>query len=826
MANYSPVELPDGTILEVEHEGVVPTKAEYELSRRKLELDLSRGAAPTPEASAEIGAGTATGVASIGPRSERQQLESNLEENDRLLRAAREAKAHNVSDLYSAGGGIAGTLGGAAMGAKLGAPFGLPGVATGGALGGIAGSAIGAGSGKLAGYHLPGAPEGAVSGEDQLDQAFKTAEMDLQMNLAFSLAGAGVRTARNVGKFAGFELSSAFGGYRSAAVVNRIREAREFGLRLVPADIHKGYSEMYAAIFGGVPVISGPLRTAAKRRGEEIGAILSGLVGPLESGLNEVVLGKNLLKAAKNANTVRKDWYDRLFAKSRAHFESNPNLRLNNDAIDAARTYVFEQSKKARPVVETSTSRSVRGTATKRTVEQETTRTGSVAKTTDATQELRQGSVEDTTSGVVTDIPPYKLQTSVEDGAETTGLAKTTTEATSQSQVETVRIAQEHYSTTGFDSPGKVEQFIHETLNGPEQLTYDQFRGLSEDIYSAMGSGKATAEQKRALVQMRENLDTMLDTVPDNTARVLLRNDRRIYRQVMEFFENPQSLTFARASKDFATNVKNLERPNIPNLMESELFEALTKDLTPEGVRNLSKLVGPENMKHVGDRWVAQKFDKFIKYREDGDTVVNWQALRSEFGLDVPTSARYAATEQMLKSTQYKMDVTKLGTLVDVLEREVGPKVPNVSKMYIRGAAIGGPQTALRAFFATKALSGASIKALGAAGQLTGPLALVFGLRKHSKFLADPDRLALLSAGLDPSLKAPGVRGAIGRQIVRYLATDMLTDRYPDKKPTKWELDQEEQRLLGVLGDLEQNQSQAPAPPTFNPLSMRPRLPN
>ena len=263
---------------------------------------------------------------------------------------------------------------------------------------------------------------------------------------------------------------------------------------------------------------------------------------------------------------------------------------------------------------------------------------------------------------------------------------------------------------------------------------------------------------------------------------------------------------------NFARNVKNLTRGDIPNVMSSELFEVMFKDLTPEGARNLAKMIGPANMKAGTERWLATTLDNHLKVNVKGETIVNWDALATDLGLHSVTSSRYATTEAMLKLGQHPMDIEKLGRFIGVLKTEIGPTIPEMSKMYMRGAALSGPQAGLKSIFATKAFSALSVEGAGVVGNLAGPVAVIIGLRKFSKFLVDPDRLNLMARAFDPALRTPGLTLQIGRQLIRYLATDIVTDRNPGEKPNKGDIAIEETRLLGVVAEVEKLQQQSRQP--------------
>lgn len=767
--------LPDGTVFEFEGAGDTPTREEYEQARRGLELELSKGMGKT---------GIPTSRASFMSGNERDILESSVSSSEEVLRNQRNALADTWADRGSAVTAMAGGVTGTAIGAAIGSPAGPPGVAVGGIIGGLVGGAAGAFGGTYGGYAY--GPGEAASSQDKFERAWQNAQNDLVVGAALSGAAVPFRVGKNVAKGLMEEAVTSYAGYRSPQILSRVKAAREFGIRLVPADIHPKFAKIYAAIFGNVPLISNPLRAAQAKRAAEIGPIISSLVGPLESGMNEVALGKNFLKSATNAWQTRKDWYKRIFKEADTYLENHPEIRINNDAIDAGRSYIYERARRARPTSSTSTSQ--------RHVFSDIS--------SDVVSGEQRESLRATNAGYDWRFNPDTGQlekSAIEPGASARDITSgVKSQSARQSTRQAIQVTEEHYTTGGFRSPASVEQFIEDVVNSPGQLTYPQYKGLSDDINQALRV--ASPQQEATLLQMRENLDAAIDQMGDAGGRMLINRARNTYRQVMEFFENPQAATFTQADPHFARSVKSLNRPGTVQLMPSQLFRHLFTDLSPEGVRNIAKMTSPETMKAAADRYIAEAFESHLKTKATGSTTVDWNALRKELGLNNPTGARYASTAELLKTGQFPWDIGKLSRFVDVMEREVGAEVPELAKMYVRSATLGGPQSALRSLFATTAMR----RAGQAGGALTGAkaLTLALSLRQISKFLGDPNRLHVVGLALEPSIKSPGVAHHAAKQLIRYLAGDMIRERNGAQHPVgKFELQEEEEKLMGVLNE-------------------------
>lgn len=811
------VQLPDGTYMEFDYAGPVPTQADYSRARQQLELNLSRKAAPTPQAAAQPGGGIASQPAGMSARSERDVLESSIAENDAALKAANIARANTIADRYSAGGAIAGGLAGGAAGAKLGAASGHPGaMAAAGAVGTVVGSAIGAFGGQLGGYHAYGSPENALTPQQELDNAFESAAVDLGMNVGFGAAGMAARGLKFGGNATINALAGKFAGLGSPEVIQRVKNAREFGIRVAPADLFPTFSKYYASIFGGIPSVSGPLHTWKAERLALISSAVRSTTGPLESGMNEVLMGKNFVKAATNAYSVRKDWYDRIFKAQTNYFNQNPHIRFNNDARDVAQKYIYEQARSARPVVSRTTAKGTTETTTTTTakrlsegkVESLTEREALLSRDARTDWQTRLDINGNPITTRVDQLPSATL-TDTTQGVKQKAISEATGETVSDVTRTFERTTTDHWTTTGFDNSGKVDQLIHETMNSPEVLSFHQYRGLVRDINAALDSKQATAEQATTLLQMKEHLDVAAENLGDDTGRALIRRGRKTYRQVMEFFENPTSNTLTKIDPNFARSVKKLTRGEVPSAHESELFGMLFDDLSPEGVKNISKMVGPENMKHATNRWVADMFENRLKLKTEGETKVDWDGLARDFGLHSPTSSQFASTQAMLKNGQYPMDTDKLARFIHVLSTEIGPTIPDVAKMYMRGAALSGPSAGLRQIMGTKALNMTRVGG-GVVGGWVGPIATVIGLRKISRFLADPTRLEFLNQSTT-LMKRPGGAAIVSRQLVRWLAMDIVADRHDGKTPSA-EVALEETRLNGVVSEVEKAmQSRQPA---------------
>jgi hypothetical protein len=628
------------------------------------------------------------------------------------------APAETASQRGSFAGGLGGGIAGAYAGGALGAAGGPPGIAVGAALGQIAGSAAGSGLGKLGGYYATSVP----SPEDftyKYNRSLEAAKNDALMNVALSGAGIAGRVAlapvKGMFRMGGAKLF----GLNTPEAQQAVEEARQVGIRLVPLDVSP-MAKTYAKLVSVIPFLSGKIRAQQGIRAGEVENVLRPFIGPLESGLNEVALGKNFLAATQNAAQVRKDWYTKIYQQAEDYFASHPDIQISNDAVDAARQYGYEQSKRELPTLKTA---------------------GRMIGEPQTSEKVAAGAVRN------------------------------------------------------LSSPAEIDSFIREVGTSPTALTYDQFRGLTENINSALD--KATPTQQRTLVQMRESLDTAVENVDDAGARSLIQRSRATYRQVMDFFEHPQAKVAVDVNPEVVGNVGALKKPIdfIPKKMSSQVFETLFNDATPESVRNIAKLAGPDNMKYMVDRVVAQKFNKVMlpASTPGGPEKMDWNALRGEFGLNEPGSYQYDATKQMLKSGQYPVSMDQVSKTIDVLEKTMGDTIPPLVSVWLRSVSLGGPKSVLRNFtmLGTAEEFSKTLSPVGAVG-------LLLGMRRMSSFVVDPNRLHTLETATS-AMKPFGVKQAAVRQLLRYAAGDMAYETRGGR-PTKQEIDEQYNRLATTVG--------------------------
>ena len=365
------------------------------------------------------------------------------------------------------------------------------------------------------------------------------------------------------------------------------------------------------------------------------------------------------------------------------------------------------------------------------------------------------------------------------------GATPSTVPGTVTKQVAGQKVEQataERVLTGDFTGPSDVDWFLRYLSGTPAQLDYFQLERMQKNLRVAFD--KATPDQSRYLAQAKEGLDVALEQVNDPAAKTLVTRGRNVYRQVMEFFQNPQAKKFEAVEPGIFPNVKEITRnKNTPTAMSDELFTALTKDITPQGVRNLTKMVrGPAAMKPAADRYIGaavKQNEKFV----DGKQTINWRGIQQELGLDIPGSARQLGTEELLRVANHPLQGGKLRTVLETAEKEIGPNIPPLAIMYARSAALSGPGAGIRAMLATKALH-----VLG--GPIQSAIA-VMGFRKFSQFLSDPKRLELMATVLKPSGRPPNVVDAASRQIIRYLATDLANEEHEGSATQSMILDTE-----------------------------------
>src|SRR5258706_1561979 len=139
-----------------------------------------------------------------------------------------------------------------------------------------------------------------------------------------------------------------------------------------------------------------------------------------------------------------------------------------------------------------------------------------------------------------------------------------------------------------FDNPSKVDTWINELANYPDQLNYWQMTALNNKYKNAMKV--ADGLQTKALVAFKQSLHEAWDTSSNQQLNTLVRQSRVQYGHAMDFLQNPRAAKFELSDPEIYGGISD----RVPSIEKDQLFKLVTKDLSPDGLQSLTEAVGPK----------------------------------------------------------------------------------------------------------------------------------------------------------------------------------------------------------------------------------------
>jgi len=342
----------------------------------------------------------------------------------------------------------------------------------------------------------------------------------------------------------------------------------------------------------------------------------------------------------------------------------------------------------------------------------------------------------------------------------------------------------------------ELEQMIAEN---PQTVPFNRFDGLSiklDDIRNvAKNDGVATTHLTQFDGQYMDSAMTNLwrQTGADAAERPMLRpaND------VREAFAQADG-TYGRLAAEFQTpTARRLERiaprrfrPGLTQPGTRNPDEAMNIVLnksgeeSPQAMRDLRGLLS--RSPGTFDRAARAQLDKawakaidtsnlrFEQGLANGELTID--AFRKQLGLDNPQGLRYAATQEMLRTSG--VPIERLAEFTNLMQKVAASAPDDLNVFLGRRVAIGGVRGLINALVPGAVVSGAGggqgpIQAAGAG--ILGGIASVVGMRHMSKIVSDPRTFDIVS-GLYNTVLDDTVRFARRRAavigIVRVLEPD------------------------------------------------------
>jgi len=293
---------------------------------------------------------------------------------------------------------------------------------------------------------------------------------------------------------------------------------------------------------------------------------------------------------------------------------------------------------------------------------------------------------------------------------------------------------------TGKRSP--IVEYADTLKEIPDSLTGSQYDALVDDLDVALTQSKQDgfAIKNGMTLKNASEIDLRSSTSPEFADAI--KEADEFFSKGMNTFETPTAQKFNRVGK----NVFKVGLTKQGTLNEDELFRAAFNTKSPEAMKDLRGLVGPEVFNKAVRNHIETAFTK-AKTSIEGVETFDPDIFINKLGLSDPNSAEFKALQTALKPTN--VDPNDLVRFARVASDAFSTEIPNVSTFIARRAALGGGKSALKALIPGLAVTGGA-----AAGGITPAMAILvtLGTRRGVKVLSSPRTLKLATQAMDKEL--------------------------------------------------------------------------
>lgn len=205
----------------------------------------------------------------------------------------------------------------------------------------------------------------------------------------------------------------------------------------------------------------------------------------------------------------------------------------------------------------------------------------------------------------------------------------------------------------------------------------------------------------------------------------------------------------------------------------------------PGMVKDLSRILEPDSFRELTSAVFKDRLDDAFVRNTDGTVQLHAGKFAKAFGLDVPGSARFQQTEELLKAANGNLKMKDLTKLDDIAKAVESVDIPDVSTFVARRATLSGLRGAITSLVPTMMVSGASGAAAGSATGIPGVAAFtgMAMLKLLGNSLANPSNARAWSKVLDETASS-AVRWAAFNRLGR-LAIDAAYDQADIDEDTK-----------------------------------------
>jgi hypothetical protein len=286
--------------------------------------------------------------------------------------------------------------------------------------------------------------------------------------------------------------------------------------------------------------------------------------------------------------------------------------------------------------------------------------------------------------------------------------------------------------------PKTLDDFVEKLIDLPDHVTAEQYRKLQLDLGEVMSSMRREGFDISRAVKIKKALEldfnnpdlSRLD--PEQGLAVVnsLAMANEFYSRNIAAFKSPTAKRFGRVDKKMFG--AGAFKPG--TIYEDETFKVVFNSKSPEALRDLRTLVGPERFGGASRKYIEATFDKFIDPKTG-----SFDASRFGKAIGLGSESGEQALAEMLKGSTVQMETLK--NFVELATRTGTVSLPDTSAFIARRMTLGGWRAGLGALSLGSPV--AANPALGILG--------IFAVRHGSTVISSPKKLKAMIRILEPT---------------------------------------------------------------------------
>lgn len=314
----------------------------------------------------------------------------------------------------------------------------------------------------------------------------------------------------------------------------------------------------------------------------------------------------------------------------------------------------------------------------------------------------------------------------------------------------------------------EIADFFLNVSRLPELIKPTQYERLTEDLKTLIGKNlkegfdvKQLAEAKKALREGFDNLRTdLLDPGEGDAIKTALQQANKFYSDGIVKFQTPAAKIFERVNRFIFK--AGADQPGTLN--PDEIYHTALNLRSPEQVKDLTKLVGIENMQNAARenfRTAVEAARSDVVILGKTFSAVDPNVLEKKLGLVGAGTKKLEGLRELYKTSGVDLDEVK--NLIEVMKKIEG--IGNPAEFMRRRIILGGIGGAAGALGIGGAVMGGTDPADAAGtGIITGVALTLLG-RHGSEIFASPEKLKLITGALDEARGAIPQRANLSRLI-------------------------------------------------------------